>query len=310
MPKLDEREAVSGTRRALLQGAALGVGAMLVPGPTGASRAAAACHETTIDRMKKSGVFNLGVREADPPYGYLDRQGTHVGFSTEIAEKVHERLEAELKTKLRINRVAVTGRTRIPLLLNNTIDMEAGATVITKEREKVVDFSVPFFLTATFLLVPADSPIRTVADLSGKRIGGHRGGLEEMLYTKKLPGQGVFTSPVRFIGFENHSEGFTALQGGSIDAYSSDGPLLYGLQTKAPDPARWRVFDPGVNAFAQAFPMRENSSSFANLVNVTVVELCESGAWQELYRKYFVPTGMPGELDETLKFLVRFNSWG
>jgi ABC-type amino acid transport substrate-binding protein len=311
MPKLDEQDSGQTTRRGLLQGAALGVGALLASGSTGAREAAAATPEgTTIDRIKKAGVFNLGVREADPPYGYLDRQGKHVGFSTEIAEKVHERLETELKTKLKINHVAVTGRTRIPLLLNNTIDMEAGATVVTKEREKVVDFSVPFFLTATFLLVPAESPVRRVADLSGKRIGGHRGGLEEMLYTKKLHSQGVFKSPVRFIGFENHSEGFTALQGGSIDAYSSDGPLLYGLQNKAPDPAKWRVLDPGVNAFAQAFPMRENSSSFANFVNFTIVELCESGAWQALYQKYFVPTGLPKELDETLRFLVRFNSWG
>jgi len=308
MPKRDKQADGQTSRRAFVQGAALGLGALLVPGTVGTKKAAAAtAEESTLDRIKRTGVFNLGAREADPPYGYVDKQGKHLGFSTEIAEKVRERLEKELKTKLKINYVAVTGRTRIPLLLNNTVDMEAGATVITKEREKVVDFSVPFFLTATFLLVPADSPIRKVGDLSGRRIGGHRGGLEEMLYTKKR--QKDFKSPVRFIGFENHSEGFTALQGGSIDAYSSDGPLLYGLQSKAPDPAKWRVFDPGVNAFAQAFPMRENNSSFANFVNFTVVEICEGGAWEELYQKYFVPTGMPKELDETLKFLLRFNTW-
>ena len=310
MPKRDKQEGMQASRRAMVKAGAVGLGALLVPGVAGTKKAAAATpEETTIDRVKRTGVFNLGAREADPPYGYVDKQGKHLGFSTEIAERVYRRLEDELKTKLKINYVAVTGRTRIPLLLNGTIDMEAGATVITKEREKVVDFSIPFFLTATFILVPADSPIRKVADLSGRRIGGHRGGLEEMLYTKKLQGEGVFTSPVRFIGFENHSEGFTALQGGSIDAYSSDGPLLYGLQSKAPDPSKWRVFDPGVDAFAQAFPVREDSSSFANFVNFTIVDVCASGEWKELYQKYFVPTGLPKELDDTLKFLLRFNSW-
>jgi ABC-type amino acid transport substrate-binding protein len=308
MATRETRAGTQASRRHFVQGAAMGLGALLVPGVVGTRKAAAATvEESTLDRIKRTGVFNLGAREADPPYGYVDKQGKHMGFSTEIAEKVHERLGKELKTAIKINYVAVTGRTRIPLLLNNTIDMEAGATVITKEREKVVDFSAPFFLTATFILVPADSPIRKVPDLSGKRIGGHRGGLEEMLYTKKRAKE--FKSPVRFIGFENHSEGFTALQGGSIDAYSSDGPLLYGLQQKAPNPAKWRVFDPGVNAFAQAFPMRENNSSFANFVNFTVIESCESGAWEELYQKYFVPTGMPRELDDTLKFLLRFNAW-
>jgi len=128
-----------------------------------------------------------------------------------------------------------------------------------------------------------------------------------MMYTKKL--QARFKSPVRFIGFENHSEGFTALQGGSIDAYSSDGPLMFGLQSKAPDPKKWLVIDPGVNTFAQAFPIRENNSTFANIIDLTLGEMCEDGSWQALYKKYFVPTGMPEELDETLRFLLRLNTW-
>lgn len=297
------------SRRRVLGVGAFGLGALLVPGVVGTRKAAAATpQETTADRIKRTGVFNLGVREADPPYGFLDK-GKHVGFSTEIAEKVHERLEKELKTSLKINYVAVTGRTRIPLLLNGTIDIEAGATVITKERVKVVDFSIPFFLTASYFIVPADSPIRRVGDLSGKRLGGPRGGLQETLFTRKLQREGVFKSPVRFIGFENPSEGFTALQGGSVDAYTNDAPLVYGLLKSAPDPAKWRVFDPGVDASTQAFPLRQNSSSFAMIINSTIVEVCETGRWQDLYQKYFVPVGLPKEPDETARFLIRMNSW-
>ncbi len=309
MGKQKTGDVFQGSRRRVLGVGAVGIGALLIPGVVGTRKAAAATpQETTADRIKRSGVFNLGVREADPPYGFLDK-GKHVGFSTEIAEKVHGRLEKELKTSLKINYVAVTGRTRIPLLLNGTIDMEAGATVITKERVKVVDFSIPFFLTASYFIVAAGSPIRRSADLSGKRLGGPRGGLQETLFTRKLQAQGMFSSPVRFIGFENPSEGFTALQGGSVDAYTNDGPIVYGLLKSTPDPAKWRVFDAGVDASAQAFPLRQNSSSFAMLINLTIVEACESGRWQELYQKYFVPVGLPRELDETSKFVVRMNSW-
>jgi ABC-type amino acid transport substrate-binding protein len=298
------------SRRSVLRGGALGIGSLLVATAAGTRRAeaAAAPQETTLDRIKRTGVFNLGAREADPPYGFLDKD-KHVGFSTEIAEKVRERLEKELKTSLKINYVAVTSRTRIPLLLNGTIDMEAGATVITKERVKVVDFSIPFFLTASYLLVPADSPIKKVADLSGKRLGGPRGGLQELLFTSKLQKEGMFKSPVRFIGFENPSEGLTALQGGSVDAYTNDAPLVYGLLKSTSDAAKWRAFDPGVDASPQAFPLRQNSSSFASLINLTIVDMCESGRWQELYQKYFVPVGLPKEPDETARFLVRMNSW-
>jgi len=288
----------------------LALGALAVPAVIGIrkAQAAAAPLESTIERIKRTGVFNLGVRDADPPYGFL-QNNKHVGFSTEIAERVHERVEKDLKTSIKINYVSVTSRTRIPLLLNGTIDMEAGATVITKDRVKVVDFSIPFFLTASNLIVPADSPIKNVADLSGKRLGGPRGGLQEMLFTKKLQAQNVFRAPVRFIGFENPSEGFTALQGGSVDAYINDGPLVYGLLKSTPDPSKWRVFDPNVDASPQAFPIRQYSSNFASLINLTIVDLCESGRWQELYQKYFVPVGLPKEPDEAARFLVRLNSW-
>jgi ABC-type amino acid transport substrate-binding protein len=297
------------SRRRVLGVGAAGLGALIAPAVIGIrkTQAAAAPQETTIDRIKRTGVFNLGARDADPPYGFL-QNNKHVGFSTEIAERVHERIEKDLKTSIQINYVSVTSRTRIPLLLNGTIDMEAGATVITKDRVKVVDFSIPFFLTASNLIVPAESPIKGLADLSGKRLGGPRGGLQEMLFTKKLQAQGVFRNPVRFIGFENPSEGFTALQGGSVDAYINDGPIVYGL-LKSTDSAKWRVFDPNVDASPQAFPIRQYSSSFATLINLTIVDLCESGRWTELYHKYFVPVGLPKEQDDTLRFLVRLNSW-
>ncbi len=302
-------EVVRTTRRHVLGVGAFSLGALMAPGIVGTRKAAAATpQETTTDRIKRTGVFNLGAREADPPYGFLDKD-KHVGFSTEIAQKVHERLEKELKSSIKINYVAVTGRTRIPLLLNGTIDMEAGATVITKDRVKVVDFSIPFFLTASYLLVPAESPIKRVADLSGKRLGGPRGGLQELLFTKKLQNEGVFKTPVRFIGFENPSEGLTALQGGSIDAYTNDAPLVYGLLKSTPDPVKWRALDPAVDASPQAFPLRQYSSSFASLINLTIVDLCENGGWSQLYQKYFVPVGLPKELDETSRFLVRMNSW-
>lgn len=297
---------VSMKRRNLLTAGAVGLGSLLFSGtlPTKMVSAAESV-EHTLDKINKSGEFNLGARETTPPYGYLDENQKYVGFSTEIAEAVYRKIEKILNKSIKINYIPVTGRTRIPLLLNNRIDMEAGATVITKERVEVVDFSIPFFLTATEILVPADSSINSAEDLAGKRIGGHRGGLEETLYTQKIK----LKKPVKFIGFENHPEGLTALQGGSIDAYTSDGPILYGLRNSTPDPNKWRIFDPNLNAFAQAFPLRQYSSGFTNIVNLTIVGLFESGEWYNLYKKYFVPTGLPEKLNTTLNFLSRFNSW-
>ncbi len=165
------------TLGALIVSAATGLGAaLLVPR---AHAQTAGCEEDTLDRIKRTQAFNLGVRDATPPYGYKDASGKYVGFATELALAIYDAVNKELGGKIQLTETPVTGQTRVPLLLNGTIDMEAGASVITQARAKVVDFPEPHFLTATAVLVPADSPIKSLADLSGKRIGVPQGGLED-----------------------------------------------------------------------------------------------------------------------------------
>jgi len=260
--------------------------------------------ETTLEKIERTGVFSLGVREATPPYGWLNEQNQYVGFSTDIARMVIQKIEELLGISIQIDYIPVTGRTRIPLLLNGTIDLEAGATVITEEREDVVDFSFPFFCTSTCLLVARGSMIASVEDLAGKRVGGHRGGIEEIIISN-LNETGRISPPATFIGYEEHSSGFTALASGLIDAYMSDAPILYGLRRSAPNPDDWKVVDPGVNVTLQAFPLRENDSDFRDIVNMVIAELYRSGQWLTLYEEYFVPEGFPPEPPPTLQVLIK-----
>jgi glutamate/aspartate transport system substrate-binding protein len=268
-----------------------------------------ACVEDTLDKIKRTGVFALGARQSTPPYGYLDAQNNWVGFATEIARAIHANLEKELKVAIELKYVPVTSQTRIPLLQNGTIDMEAGATVVTRSRAKVVDFAVAHFLTSTEVIVRADGPIKALADLAGKRVGVPLGGLEEALF-RSLNQSGRLKPAVTTVAFPDHPQGFTALGTGTIDAYASDGPIMYGLKAKSADPAAWRVFDPGVNVFLQAFPIRPESSRFKSIADVTIVETCASGEWDRLYDKYFGPRGVaPFEKSAALATLALMNAW-
>ncbi len=289
-----------------LSAAGLASAALALPRSTSAQ---GACAEDTLDKIKRTGVFALGARQSTPPYGYLDAQNNWVGFATEIARAIHANIEKELKTRIALNYVPVTSQTRIPLLQNGTIDMEAGATVITRSRIRVVDFAVPHFLTSTEAIVRAESPIRSLADLAGKRIGVPLGGLEDALY-RGLNQSGRLKPAATLVSFPDHPQGFTALETGSIDVYSSDGPILFGLKAKAAVPAAWRIFDPGANVFLQAFPLRPESSRFKSIADLTIVEAFASGEWDRLYDKYFGPQGVaPFEKTAALGTLAVMNAW-
>jgi ABC-type amino acid transport substrate-binding protein len=267
---------------------------------------AQSCPEDTLDRIQRTGTFNLGIRESAPPYGFKDADGKYTGFATEIAMMIYDNMNKELGGKIQVNYVPVTSQTRLPLLQNGTIDMEAGATVVTQGRAKVVDFVVPHFLTATAAMVLKDSPIKTLADLAGKRIGVPQGGLEEASY-RDINNRKVLSAPVRTIGFPDHAQGVTALQTGTIDVYSSDEPILYGF---AGTQKNLRVFSIDINSFLQAFIVRPSSPKFKRIADITMVNTFASGHWKALFDKYFGPSSKtPMELTDQLKTLVLMNSW-
>jgi glutamate/aspartate transport system substrate-binding protein len=296
------RDARTSRRGLLLASAAFSLGAVAAP----AAAQTPGCPEDTLDRIQRTGTFNLGVRDSAPPYGFKDAGGQYTGFATEMARAIYDAVNKELGGSIQLALIPVTSQTRVPLLQNGTIDMEAGASVVTQGRSKVVDFIIPHFLTATGLLVPADSPIKSFADMSGKRIGVPQGGLEEAAY-RDINAKKLTPSPIRTIGFPDHAQGVTALQTGTIDGYSSDEPILYGFGT---DRAKWRVVSININSFQQAFLIRPASSKFKRIADVTLANLFASGQWNALFEKYFGPTSQtPLALTDQLKTLVMMNSW-
>eukprot|EP01041_Mallomonas_annulata_P034658 gene34658-57474_t len=65
----------------------------------------------------------------------------------------------------------VTPANRIPLMANGTIDLECGSATNNAERQKQVAFAPTMFVVANKLLVKKSSGIKSLADLSGKKLG-------------------------------------------------------------------------------------------------------------------------------------------
>src|ERR1700719_2197471 len=78
--------ALSADRRGFLSAGAAGGAALFAASQT----KAADTGEDTLDKIRNSGVFNIGVREAAPPYGFKDAKGEYLGFSTEIGKAIYD----------------------------------------------------------------------------------------------------------------------------------------------------------------------------------------------------------------------------
>jgi len=76
---------------------------------------------------------------------------------------------------------------------------------------------------STSILVPKDSPLKTVADLKGKRIVTNRGSIGHFLVIKALRDVGLQTSDVTFVNLLP-TDARSALESGNADAWSTWDP--------------------------------------------------------------------------------------
>jgi len=245
----------------------------------------------TMDKIEKTGKIKVGFREDSIPFAFIDpKVGKQVGFSVDMAGILAENLSKYFGKKIEIEPITITTKTRIPMVVNGTVDIEMGSTTYTQEREDVVDFSLTFFFSETSFLVAKDSPIKTKKDLTGQRLGGARG-TTNLKAIEDQAAAGEY-KPKEIVTTEGHAQGFLALKTGKIDAYATDRSLLEGLRMKDEKPDAWRTVDFAIAYEPYGYLMRENDSDFRDFVNNTILWTIKTGKFYELYDKWMGPKGL------------------
>jgi glutamate/aspartate transport system substrate-binding protein len=248
----------------------------------------------TLDKAKASGEMTLAYREASIPFSYLGNDAKPVGFGWEICLKVVEQVKKVTgRADLKVGTQAVTSQNRIPLLQNGTIDIECGSTTNNSDRQKQVTFAISYFYTGTRLMVLANSPIKSVADLKGKKVVSTVGTTNMQVLRKLNTDRGL---GFELLGAKDHPEAALMVQAGRADAYGMDDILLYGLRASAQNPASLAVVGEAIQVEPYGIMLRKDDPAFKKLVDDTLVSLIKSGEFEALYKKWFQspipPNGM------------------
>lgn len=251
----------------------------------------AASADQAMDRIEKKGKIKIGFREGSIPFAYVDpKVGKHVGFSVDMAGLLTEYLSMRFDKKIEIEPFTVTPKTRLPMVVNGTIDVEMGSTTYTQKREEQADFSMVFFFSETTFLVAKDSGMQVLEDLNGKRVGAARG-TTNLRAVEMLAEEGKF-KPKDIVVTETHPQGMLALRSGKIDAYSTDRSLLEGLRMKDQNPDKWMTVPFAIAYEPYAYILPEGNSDFRDFVNNTIKWSIKTGKFFEFYEKWMGPEGV------------------
>jgi ABC-type amino acid transport substrate-binding protein len=239
----------------------------------------------TLDKIKSTGVLTIGTRTGSPPFAYVNKSNEWVGFTIDLVEQlVRPEVEKAVGRPVKVEKKESTPPTRIPLLTSNAVDLIAGTMTDTPQRRESVDFSLTFFYTGAQFMVKKGSPIKSVNDISGKRIATQQGSTNEKILREKYP-------QAQLRAFPDQPAAFQALLQGQVDAYTNDGIQLYGLKAKAPKPEEWDVVGDFYSEEPYGMAMRKGDAKFKAVVDAGLKKGLEGGKYFEIYDKWFGPKG-------------------
>jgi len=148
------------------------------------------CGET-LDRVKRSGVVNNVLINTYPPFGYIDADNQLAGFDVDVARAFAAKLGVALRLATPGWETIVSGRWQ------GRWDICICSMSPTEDRARVLSFPVIYYNSPAVLTVHAsEQRIKSVADISGKRVGVGTGSSYENYLNKALVIPGA--SPVAY----------------------------------------------------------------------------------------------------------------
>jgi glutamate/aspartate transport system substrate-binding protein len=238
----------------------------------------------TLDRIKATGVVNIGFREVGIPFSYKSSDGpVPLGYSVEICTAIVEEIKATLKLKtLETKYTTVTGATRIPSIIEGKTDLECANTTNTKARRDQVSFSMAHYFAAAKLLVRDGSGITKLDDMAGKTLAVSKGStgllIAEARKKERLP-------TMKIVVVETSNDGAKAVETKSVDGFITDDILLHGFKAQSKVPLA--VVGAGMSIEPLAIMFAKNDPELETIVNREMSRLYTTGKLRQIYRKWF-----------------------
>ncbi|MFG6461493.1 amino acid ABC transporter substrate-binding protein [Roseateles sp. DXS20W] len=250
------------------------------------SLAAQAADGPTLARVRETGVIVIGYRPASLPFSYLDAQLRPTGYTVELCDRIVAAVRSKLQLPdLEVRRVEVASATRMPLVINGTLDLECGITTHTAERARHQAFSLTVFVAETRLLARASERVQSLADLRGRAVASTIGTTSIQHLAKVNEQQDL---GIRILGGLDDPEGFQLVRSGRAAAFLMDDVIIRAvLAQQGPSADDYRISDNALTVEPYAIGLRKGDPQFKALVDGVLAGLYRSGEIHAIYRRWF-----------------------
>jgi polar amino acid transport system substrate-binding protein len=233
--------------------------------------ATGSAHADLLDDIKAAKKIRIAIDLGVPPYGMTDGQMMPTGSDVETARLLAKDLGVELEI------VQTTGANRIPFLQTGKADIVVSSLSVTPEREKVIDFSVPYAQILAVIAGPKSVAIKGFENLAGKRVASTRGTTNDKLATEGA-------KDAQIVRFDDDATLITAVSSGQVDIVATSPALVKTMRENAPQ------LDLEVKFVMKGFPlgigMRKGEARLQGWINTWIQTNSNNGQLAAIHKKF------------------------
>jgi ABC-type amino acid transport substrate-binding protein len=210
---------------------------------------------------------------SDIPYPPFEqgKKGSYTGFDVELMEAIGKEIGREPEF------IDSSFETIFRDLAQGKFEAVMSAATITEEREKVVAFSNPYYLSEQAILVKEGSSITGLSDLKGKVVGAQQGttGLE-------LGKEKAEAGELR--PFPEGPDADNALKAGTVEAVIIDAPVA---KQQAEELGGIEIVEKVPTEETYGIAIAKEDTELVEQVNEGLAKTIEDGSYAKVYEKWF-----------------------
>lgn len=216
-----------------------------------------------------------GIDANFPPFAYVDKSGHPGGFDVDAVEWIGKKMGFKVKNQ------PMDWDGIIPNLIAKKIDFIASGMSITPERQKVVNFTIPYWEIKQVFVVKKDSSLTVNQVLTGKKILGVQRGTSEAEWLKDNAVKKGWNFELKY--YDSAPMAIEDVLNGRIAAAAMDDAPAMDAASKKPVKILGTFGMPNEQF---GYAVRKQDTQLLNTLNKGLKMLMADPYWNELVKKY------------------------
>ncbi len=217
----------------------------------------------------------VGLDDNFPPMGFRDEKGALVGFDIDLAREAAKRLGAEVEFK------PIDWNAKEAELGGKRVDVLWNGLTITEPRKEKIAFTAPYLENRQIVIVAANSPLKTKADLAGKVIGVQEGSSAVEAIDKDAAGKTL----KELKKFGDNVTALMDLSTGRLDALVVD--EVVGRYYTAKKPGEYTILDEHFGTEEYGVGVRKDDAELLGKLQQAMDAMKQDGAAARISTEWF-----------------------